>query len=114
MGQRRGRPMDNGTLYALLYVEINLVAVILVGIIGVKANGMSKMVAQRNFTMSIGAEILFFFSDTLYVMSVNGVIPQSGAFTMVMKTIYFFLDYTMGLETHMKRRRTIKKQLSMP
>lgn len=82
--------MDNGTLYALLYVEINLVAVILVGIIGVKANGMSKMVAQRNFTMSIGAEILFFLSDTLYVMSVNGVIPQSGAFTMVMKTIYFF------------------------
>ncbi|MBQ9870434.1 MAG: diguanylate cyclase [Eubacterium sp.] len=82
--------MDNGTLYALLYVEINLVAVILVGIIGVKANGMSKMVAQRNFTMSIGAEILFFFSDTLHVMSVNGVIPQSGAFTMVMKTIYFF------------------------
>ena len=47
--------MNSEMLYTLLYTEINLVAIVLVGIIGFKTNGLSKMVAQRNFAMSIGA-----------------------------------------------------------
>ena len=51
--------MNSEMLYTLLYTEINLAAIILVGIIGFKTNGLSKMVAQRNFAMSIGAEVFF-------------------------------------------------------
>ncbi len=77
-------------LYTLLYTEINLVAIVLVGIIGFKTNGLSKMVAQRNFALSIGAEVFFFLSDTIYVMGVNGLFPCGPAMIMLTKTVYFF------------------------
>jgi hypothetical protein len=77
-------------LYAVLYLEINLVAVVLVGIIGIKTNGLSKMVAQRNFAMSIEAEILFFLSDTVYVMGAHGFFQGSPVLIMTSKSAYFF------------------------
>ncbi len=77
-------------LYAVLYLEINLVAVVLVGIIGIKTNGLSKMVAQRNFAMSIEAEILFFLSDTVYVMGAHGFFQGSPGLIMTTKSAYFF------------------------
>ena len=82
--------MSPEMMYAILYMEINLVAVVLVGIIGIKRNGLSKMVAQRNFAMSIGAEIIFFLSDTVYVMSAHGFLPCNTAVIMITKTAYFF------------------------
>ncbi len=82
--------MSSEMLYTLLYTEINLVAIVLVGIIGFKTNGLSKMVAQRNFAMSIGAEVFFFLSDTIYVMGVNGLFPCGPAMIMFTKTVYFF------------------------
>lgn len=39
--------MDTNMAYALMYIEINLIAVILVGLIRFKSNGLSKMVAQK-------------------------------------------------------------------
>jgi diguanylate cyclase (GGDEF)-like protein len=82
--------MNSEMLYTLLYTEINLVAIVLVGIIGFKTNGLSKMVAQRNFALSIGAEVFFFLSDTIYVMGVNGLFPCGPAMIMFTKTVYFF------------------------
>ncbi len=82
--------MSPDMLYTVLYMEINLVAIVLVGIIGFKTNGLSKMVAQRNFAMSIGAEVFFFLSDTVYVMSVHGLFPCGTAMIMITKSIYFF------------------------
>lgn len=82
--------MNSEMLYTLLYTEINLAAIILVGIIGFKTNGLSKMVAQRNFAMSIGAEVFFFLSDTLYVMGVHDLFPCGTIMIMLTKTIYFF------------------------
>ena len=82
--------MNSEMLYTLLYTEINLAAIILVGIIGFKTNGLSKMVAQRNFALSIGAEVFFFLSDTIYVMGVNGLFPCGPAMIMLTKTVYFF------------------------
>ena len=73
--------MDIETAYAILYLEINIVAVVLVGIIRHKTKGLTKMVAQRNFTMSINAEIVFFLSDTLYVMMKCGI--YSTVFTTI-------------------------------
>ncbi len=82
--------MNSEMLYTLLYTEINLVAIVLVGIIGFKTNGLSKMVAQRNFAMSIGAEVFFFLSDTLYVMGVHDLFPCGTVMIMLTKTVYFF------------------------
>ncbi|MCR5774595.1 MAG: GGDEF domain-containing protein [Lachnospiraceae bacterium] len=79
--------------YAILYLEINLFSLALIGIILYKTNGLSKMVAQRNFVMSIVAEMVFFASDTLYVMIDAGALsfgtPDNIA-KLLCKTIYFF------------------------
>ena len=81
--------MNSEMLYTLLYTEINLVAIVLVGIIGFKTNGLSKMVAQRNFALSIGAEVFFFLSDTIYVMGVNGLFPCGPVMIMLTKLSIF-------------------------
>ena len=82
--------MSSQTLYALVYLEINLMAVALIGIILYKSSGLSKMVAQRNFAMTICAEMLFFLSDTAAVMITSGLVPFSSAGLMAAKTTYFF------------------------
>ena len=82
--------MNSQTLYAVLYLEINLMAVALIGLILRKSSGLSRMVAQRNFAMAIFAEMLFFLSDTAAVMITSGLIPFSRAGLMAAKTVYFF------------------------
>ena len=81
--------MNADATYALMYFEINIMAVILVGIILYKTQGISKMVAQRNFAMSIQAEIVFFLSDTFYVLIQKGFIPYSGIAVIILKSMYF-------------------------
>ena len=82
--------MEPNTLYGLLYLEINLMAVTLILVIRHKSEGISKMVAQRNFRITIDAQILFFLSDTAYVLMKCGFIPASPVFIMIAKTLYFF------------------------
>jgi hypothetical protein len=82
--------MNIQTTYAIMYLEINLFSVILVAIIGIRTAGLTKMVAQRNFAMSICAEIVFFLSDTLYVLMAEGFLPYSNAGVMMLKSVYFF------------------------
>ena len=79
--------------YAILYLEINLLSLIIIAIILYKTNGLSKMVAQRNFAMSIVAEMVFFASDTLYVLVNSGVLrfgAADGIVKLMCKEIYFF------------------------
>jgi hypothetical protein len=73
-----------------MYLEINLVAVALVGLIRIKTGGISKMVAQRNFAMAIDSQMAFFLSDTIYVMIKCGLIPYSRFAVTASKSIYFF------------------------
>ena len=82
--------MDSTMTYAIMYLEINLVAVALVGLIRIKTGGISKMVAQRNFAMAIDSQMAFFLSDTIYVMIKCGLIPYSRFAVTVSKSIYFF------------------------
>ncbi|MBR1507271.1 MAG: diguanylate cyclase [Eubacterium sp.] len=82
--------MSMSMTYAILYLELNLASVIIVGIVYHKTTGISKMVAQRNFVMAILAEIVFFLSDTAFVLSVRGIIPYSRTIVMIEKSIYFF------------------------
>ena len=82
--------MSMSTTYAIMYLELNLAAVILVGIVYHKSNGVSKMVAQRNFVMAIIAEIVFFLSDTAFVLSMRGFFPYSRLIIMLEKSAYFF------------------------
>lgn len=81
--------------YAVLYLEINIFSLILIGIILHKTTGLSKMVAQRNFALSIISEMVFFISDALTVLIANGLIPGNGVAIIVFKTIYFFSTATM-------------------
>lgn len=81
--------------YAILYTEINLFSLVLIGIILHKTNGLSKMVAQRSFALSIISEMVFFISDTLSVLIYNEVIPGKGTAIIICKTVYFFSTATM-------------------
>lgn len=82
--------MGTQLIYAIMYLEINVVAVVLVAIIRYKTSGLTKMVAQRNFAMSIDAEIAFFLSDTFYVMMKCGIISYTKWGVIISKEIYFF------------------------
>ena len=82
--------MSMQTLYGLLYLEINLAASLLVLFIRIKTIGISRMVSQRNFSMAIDAEIVFFLSDTVAVLIVYGLLPFSRFGLMAAKTVYFF------------------------
>ena len=81
--------------YALLYLEINIVSIILIGIIRYKTGGISKMVAQRNFGKAINALMVFIISDTLYVMSQSGLAPGGPVAIMIYKELYFFATTLM-------------------
>jgi len=79
--------------YAILYLEINMVSLVLIAIILVKTRGLSKMVAQRNFVMSIIAEMVFIISDTVYVMINEGALhfgTAEGILKHLCKGTYFF------------------------
>ena len=81
--------MDYATTYTFMYLEINLMAIILVAIILYKTEGISKMVAQRNFAMSIYSAIVFFASDTVFVMMHRGIFEGNKIVYMVSKSAYF-------------------------
>lgn len=82
--------MNATDTYAILYLEINFISVLIIGIIRYKTAGISKMVAQRNFAMTIDSLSVFFLSDTFYVMMKCGMIPYSKIGVMVSKELYFF------------------------
>ena len=82
--------MNSDTLYAIMYIEINIISVLLIAIISYKTNGLTKMVAQRNFTHAISAQMAFFLSDTIFVMIKCGLLPYTKAAVLASKTIYFF------------------------
>ena len=81
-------------IYSLMYFEINIMAIILVAIILYKTEGLSKMVAQRNFAMSIYSAIVFFASDTVFVLMYSGVLKGNRIGYMISKSAYF-LSTTM-------------------
>ena len=87
------------TEYALLYLTINLVSLALIGIILHRTYGLSKMVAQRNFAMSIIAEMVFFASDTVFVLINEGALdfgPTANNIAMLLcKEVYFFATSLM-------------------
>lgn len=79
--------------YPILYLEINVFSLALIGIILYKTTGLSKMVAQRNFAMSIISEMVFFASDAIYVLiSTSGrhFGVWSNIAMLICKEVYFF------------------------
>lgn len=81
--------------YAILYLEINIFSLVLIGIILLKTMGLSQMVAQSNFAMSIIAEMVFFVSDTLFVLVNEGVLPGGKPVMMACKEVYFLATAAM-------------------
>lgn len=81
--------MSTQTAYAFVYLEVNLMAVLLLLIIRIKTRGISKMVAQRNLSMAIDAEAVCIMADVTHVLMENGVLPNSSVLVMAAKSIYF-------------------------
>ena len=84
--------------YSILYLEINIISFVLIAIILRKTSGLSRMVKQINFAMSIVAEMFFFASDTLFVLISNGVIhfgAYDNATMLICKGVYFFSTSVM-------------------
>ncbi|MBO6310151.1 MAG: diguanylate cyclase [Oribacterium sp.] len=81
--------------YAILYLEINIFSLVLIGIVLLKTMGLSQMVAQSNFAMSIIAEMVFFVSDTLFVLVNEGVLPGGKPVMMACKEVYFLATAAM-------------------
>ena len=81
------------TEYALLYLVINLLSFALIGIILHRTNALSKMMAQRNFAMSIIAEMVFFASDTVFVLINEGILnfgaTGNNITRLICKEVYF-------------------------
>lgn len=82
--------MDLQMAYGAIYFEINLISFALILLIQIKTAGISKMVAQRNFSMAVGSEMLFIISDTLYVSMKHGLLPYNAVVAMAAKEAYFF------------------------
>jgi diguanylate cyclase (GGDEF)-like protein len=84
--------------YSILYLEINIISFVLIAIILRKTSGLSRMVKQINFAMSIVAEMVFFASDTIYVLISNDVI-HFGAYDntamLICKEVYFLSTSVM-------------------
>ena len=81
--------MSFETLYSALYLEINLLSIALVLVIRIKTMGLSRMVAQRNFSMALDSMMLFFASDTIWVLIENRFLPYSTWGLILSKDIYF-------------------------
>ncbi len=87
--------MNTEISYAIMYLEINIIAVLVVGIIRYKTMGLSRMVAQRNFAMALDSMNLFFLSDTFYVMMKCGVLPYFRGAALACKELYFLMTAVM-------------------
>ena len=84
--------------YSILYLEINIISFALIAIILRKTSGLSRMVKQINFAMSIVAEMVFFASDTIYVLISNDVIHFGrfdNAAMLICKEVYFLSTSVM-------------------
>lgn len=77
------------TLYSILYLEINLLSVAIIAVIRLKTLGLSKMVAQRNFSMALDSMVVFFLSDTYRVIAHNRFLPYWKTGVILSKDIYF-------------------------
>ena len=81
--------MTYETLYSVLYLQINLFAVVLLLMIRFKTLGLSKMVAQRIFSTTLDTMMVFFASDTIWVLVEEHFIPHTDVLCMASKDIYF-------------------------
>ena len=84
--------------YSILYTEINIFSFLLMAVILSKNMGLSKMVAQRHFSMAIVSEMIFVLTDTVFVLINEGSISL-GSYTpsarMILRTVYYFATVLM-------------------
>ena len=82
--------MTRDTLYALLYLEINLVSILLVILIRISSLGITRMNAQRHFSMAMDSQAVFFLADTIAVLTMRHILPAGNWILLLSKAVYFF------------------------
>ena len=78
------------TLSGLLYLEINLISVIVIFLVRIRTLGISRMARQVQLSMAIDSEVIFFLSDTFCVLMTTGILPWSSSAFFFLKAVYFF------------------------
>ncbi|MBE6909108.1 MAG: GGDEF domain-containing protein [Ruminococcaceae bacterium] len=81
--------MSSQVAYLLLYLEVNLISFFLLLIIRYKTLGLSAMFEQRNFSMTLDAQMLLFLSDAFCMSMESGVLHAPGIVLLLAKTVYF-------------------------
>ncbi len=84
--------------YSILYAEINVISFLLMAVILSKNMGLSKMVAQRHFSMAIASEMLFVLTDTVFVLINEGTISlgiHTPSARIILRTVYYFATVLM-------------------
>lgn len=82
-------------LYGILYLEINLVSAVLLVMIRRKTLGLTRMEAQRYFSLALDVQMLFFFSDALAMLVQTGILKAGPAVLLGAKTVYFLCSCLM-------------------
>ncbi len=72
-----------------LYLEVNAIALALLGIIRYRTLGVSRMIAQRNFSMAMDSQMLQFIADCLCMLIENHTLNLPPLVLLLGKTVYF-------------------------
>ena len=85
----------------VLYSEVNIISLIIMFIVLIKSLGFSRMESRKNFVFSMVAQIVFAFSDTLFVLFYRNILPYNGFFLILFKSIYFISTVGMAFSWYL-------------
>ena len=85
--------MDN--VANLLYLEINLAALIIMAIVLIKSVGFSRMASQKVFILALSTQMIFTLSDTLFAAVSRHVLPFNGSAVLLFKSLHVFFTSAM-------------------
>lgn len=91
--QRGGVVM--GDITGLLYLEVNLAALIIMVIVLIKSVGFSRMASQKKFILALSTQIAFALADTLFTAFCHRVLPFNGPAVMLFKSLHMLLSVAM-------------------
>ncbi|MBR4454634.1 MAG: GGDEF domain-containing protein [Solobacterium sp.] len=82
-------------LYGILYLEVNLISVVLLLVVRIRSSGITKMTSQQLFIAATDSMTLFFLSDTVCVLIQSALLPRSVTGLTAAKAVYFFTTVLM-------------------
>ena len=102
----------------VLYLEVNVAALIVMIVVLIKSAGFSRMASQKNFVVALSTQIGFALTGSLFEAVKRGILPFNGPVMLLLKTlnlmltsavVYFWFLYFEQLQgtTVQKNRKTL-------